>query len=1052
MNVLHRRTTENRGAPPSRRAGLRARWEALYPQLDGEDRILLAEWRAEHDGPFWQRFAARRDQLKQAETVEAPAAVPRRHRPSKIGVAAATLVAVMAGSVGVASANAANPYVGNGRDVTGTATQNANGTVTVSVNGTWNWGALSGSSVQDKCEGRYGVGWSVDWSGITNSPTPGYAWSIGKKKATGKYFHVVALNGNTWVTSHQMDGIYPFTGPCTPQELALDPTGPSGPWSATFTYPDKSMVPPQICGNLYDLHGSPGQLKAGDDDPTQNGDNSIKTNDFDPSIGAGYCFTPVWVNPSINLTVNKLNDADGNGTYSKSETAAKQGDTVPFRVTVSNPSDVDVVVDTATDSFSNTVLDVCAAEFVGQTLTAHNGNTLSCDFQVTNYAPAATQSLTNTVKVTGHQSTDQNNKGSGQSDSTVTTAALPTITLQVTKANDADGDSTFHQTETAAQQGDDVPFEVTIKNTSAVPVVLDTLTDEWPNMAAFSPTCATAVVGVTLQPNDTATCSFTQTNYAPAAHQSLTNTAKVTGHDAGNPNNKGNGQATSTVTTGTPALTITVDKTNDADGDGTFANSSVAAHEGDAVPFRVVVTNTSAVPVVVDSLTDQWPTKSPFDAQCATAVVGQTLAPGASATCSFTITGYAPASGTSLTNTATVTVHEQNNPGNTKTQQDDSTVTTGNPPAITVDVNKTNDADGNGSFTDSSDAPAAGADVAFRVVVTNTSAVPVVVDSLTDEWPGTGPFSPDCATAVVGTTLQPGDSATCNFTLAGYAPAAGQSLTDTAKVTVHDKDNPDNTGSGQDDSTVDTPNNPPLSLTVDKTNNATTNGSFTDLGSTTAGATVTFRVVVTNTSTVPVVIDSVTDEWPGADPFSPQCAQQVVGTTLQPGASATCEFALANYGPAAGTSLTDTAKVKAHQENNPGNTTNGQDDSTVGTPAVLGSEITRTPAAPATPAAPQVLAYTGSNHIKPLLELGLLMLLLGGALLLLGRTSRVEALLAAEGIDGGTGHRPARSTGSNGWFTATAVGSAWNRRSVRGRWNQSTNNLPGGRGSRRRRP
>jgi hypothetical protein len=1046
MSVLHRRTTDSRGAPPSRRAGLRARWAALYPQLEGEDRVLLAEWRAENDGPFWQRFQARRDQLKQAEAPVVAAVSPRRPRASKVGVAAATLVAVMAGSVGVASANAANPYVDSAHQVTGTATMNANGSVTVNVQGTWNWGALSGSSVQDKCEGRYGVGWSVDWSGITNSPTPGFAWQIGKKQAVGKYFHVVELNGTNWVTSHKMDGVYPFTGPCTPQELALDPTGPSGPWSASFTYPNAGMVPQQLCGNFYDLHGSPGNINnpAKELDPTQNGDNSIKTNDFDATAGAGYCFTPQWV---INLTVNKVNDADGNGTFSKSETAKKAGDAVPFRVTVSNPSPVDVVVDTATDAFSSTTIDVCAAELVGKTLLANNGNTLTCDFPVQNYAPAANQSLTNTVTVSGHEKNNPNNKGSGQSTSTVTTSNTPTITLQVTKANDADGDNTFHQTETAAKPGDPVDFEVTIKNTSAVPVVLDTLTDEWPSKAPFSPTCATAVVGTTLQPNGTATCSFTQTNYAPASGQSLTNTAKVTGHDAGNPNNKGNGQATSTVVTGTPNLTITVDKTNDADGDGTFANSSIAGQEGDDVPFRVVVTNTSPVPVVVDSLTDQWPGKAPFDAQCAATVTGKTLAPGASATCDFTLTGYAPASGTSLTDTATVKVHQENNPGNTKTQQDDSTVTTGNPPAITVDVNKTNDADGNGTFEDTSDASVPGADVAFKVVVTNTSTVPVVVDSLTDEWPGTGPFSPDCATAVVGTTLQPGDSATCSFTLAGYAPAAGQALTDTAKVTVHDQDNPDNTGSGQDDSTVKTPNNPPLSLTVDKTNNATNNGSFTDTGSTTMGATVTFRVVVTNNSTVPVVIDSLTDEWPGAQPFSPQCAQQVVGTTLQPGASATCEFALANYGPAAGSSLTDTAKVIAHQENNPDNKTNGQDDSTVGTPAVLGSEITRTPAAPA----PQVLARTGSNHVKPLLELGLLMLLLGGALLLLGRPTRVEALLAAEGIDGGSDHRPARTT-TNGWFAATAVGAAWDRRSVRGRWNQYTKNVPGGRGSRRRRP
>ena len=43
---------------------------------------------------------------------------------------------------------------------------------------------------------------------------------------------------------------------------------------------------------------------------------------------------------------------------------------------------------------------------------------------------------------------------------------------------------------------------------------------------------------------------------------------------------------------------------------------------------------------------------------------------------------------------------------------------------------------------------------------------------------------------------------TCDFTVQGYAPAAGASLVDTVRVDVVDVDNPDNTATDSDDSTV----------------------------------------------------------------------------------------------------------------------------------------------------------------------------------------------------------------------------------------------------------
>src|SRR5579872_840398 len=81
--------------------------------------------------------------------------------------AAAAFAAIQLLSIGVASANAANPNP----DTVGAATLNADGTVTAQLSGTWSWpGQL--------CEGRYGEGYAVDWWGVSASQTPSNPFSL----------------------------------------------------------------------------------------------------------------------------------------------------------------------------------------------------------------------------------------------------------------------------------------------------------------------------------------------------------------------------------------------------------------------------------------------------------------------------------------------------------------------------------------------------------------------------------------------------------------------------------------------------------------------------------------------------------------------------------------------------------------------------------------------------------------------------------------------------------------------------------------------------------
>jgi len=90
-----------------------------------------------------------------------------------------------------------------------------------------------------------------------------------------------------------------------------------------------------------------------------------------------------------------------------------------------------------------------------------------------------------------------------------------------------------------------------------------------------------------------------------------------------------------------PLLHLTVVKTNDANGDGVFNKTEDANGPGQTVAFRVLIENTSSVPVQIASLTDEWPGQAPFDlnAKCPN-VIGTTLAAGGSVTCNFTVDNF----------------------------------------------------------------------------------------------------------------------------------------------------------------------------------------------------------------------------------------------------------------------------------------------------------------------------------------------------------------------------------------------------------------------------
>ncbi len=228
-----------------------------------------------------------------------------------VGQTAAAGALIIAGIVSfstVAGANAANPTA----TTSAAETVNSDGTVTVDMSGSWTWAGQN-------CAGRYGTGWAVDWWGISTSATPtnnftltdasivtppgttttgsitatGVAFQNAHPLTGGQFFHVSAdYNGETVNSSST----------CTDSG-----GGSSASWSAVATYPNQADIPPAICVNMYDEHGSEGNISnnAKDFDPITNDDNSINTNAFDPTTGDGFCSTPHVVNPAPTTTATK---------------------------------------------------------------------------------------------------------------------------------------------------------------------------------------------------------------------------------------------------------------------------------------------------------------------------------------------------------------------------------------------------------------------------------------------------------------------------------------------------------------------------------------------------------------------------------------------------------------------------------------------------------------------------------------------------------------------------------------------------------------------------
>lgn len=115
---------------------------------------------------------------------------------------------------------------------------------------------------------------------------------------------------------------------------------------------------------------------------------------------------------------------------------------------------------------------------------------------------------------------------------------------------------------------------------------------------------------------------------------------------------------------------VTVVKTNDADGSGTYSQSEQATSAGQSVSFHALISNDSQAAESISTITDTY--SGTTVSECSS-LIGTMLAPGASVLCTFTIAGYSPAAGASLIDTVKVAVTHD---GASAAAEGTSTVTT----------------------------------------------------------------------------------------------------------------------------------------------------------------------------------------------------------------------------------------------------------------------------------------------------------------------------------------------------------------------------------------
>lgn len=248
---------------------------------------------------------------------------------ARFGVALAITVGVVAAvAVPLALANTATP---TSTHATWSYANGSSGPVHVVVTGPWNWvtqSCKSGSGVSTtNVNGHYAIGFAGSWNDSTTPNT-----------LTGK-----DTSGNP-VTLHVGNTMDQSIVNWCANATAANPY-PTGTFRISHDYPSlaafQSAAPNGgICVNGYDIHKSDPSDK--DWNPGQNGDNTLKAGQF---VSSAMCTTATQADQNEDLGIIKYERLDSNGNFVRGPLTGKVGQTVQYKIVVTNTGNVSLDVD-----------------------------------------------------------------------------------------------------------------------------------------------------------------------------------------------------------------------------------------------------------------------------------------------------------------------------------------------------------------------------------------------------------------------------------------------------------------------------------------------------------------------------------------------------------------------------------------------------------------------------------------------------------------------------------------------------------------------------------
>ena len=112
------------------------------------------------------------------------------------------------------------------------------------------------------------------------------------------------------------------------------------------------------------------------------------------------CEPPPPPEEGVAVRITKDNDANGDGIFSNSEEAKKDGLDVPFLLVIQNTGESEFTITSLTDSFEQTVIDLLVAKCASLDGVTHApGETVTCTYTLNNYSPPPGTSIENVAEV-----------------------------------------------------------------------------------------------------------------------------------------------------------------------------------------------------------------------------------------------------------------------------------------------------------------------------------------------------------------------------------------------------------------------------------------------------------------------------------------------------------------------------------------------------------------------------------------------------------------------------------------------------------------------------